>query len=365
MTVTALDANRTEIPTWGAAQDRNPLQRGVRLYRITLPLALNFAGRPKRVFQVRARGQCHLHQITIPGWNVSQFGPPSQTTVYDPGQPELSALHHPEHPIWASLPDASGTCRAILSWSSNGGEHYVLYEATETALLGLDPNQTTGVDLAAPYTDRLHEVRAAGLPNARSAFRRVQQALIPATPPTTTFEVSLPPGSRVIHFYALTVMNPNQVESQVAVPHAVFCRRCAASGGAFPSWPDGDPSGRRPGPRPSACGSKRRPAPPSAGWNSTGPPWTPWPPTSITWHRPSRPSRSTALSLSTTIRSRPTGGPTNTAPWPGAPMTNSPGRSARRSLPSPVASAFVPPDTPPDLHDLRVERRCQTARRCW
>lgn len=208
--VVPLDPNRVPAAGWGAAQDRSRAEPEVRFYRLSTTVPLNFAGRPWRVFQVQARGQCHAHQIFIPGWNVSPFGPPISTRVYDPVPPPPPVV--PEAPQWASLRDVAGVSRAVLSWPGDPNvAGYLLYEATETTLLaalGLP-----GPDTSQPFTDRLAVLRAADLPALRAAFRRVQKELILSGVPTTSFEVALPRGSTVMHFYAVTAMSHNQVES--------------------------------------------------------------------------------------------------------------------------------------------------------
>ena len=354
VTVIPLDPDRAELNTWGAPQDRSPLQRGVRLYRLKSTLALNFAGRPKRVFQVRARGQCHLHHVMIPGWNVSPFGLPSQTTVVDPTPPGLPNLDV-ERPIWASLPDASGTCRAILRWPGEAGMQYVLYEATETALLDLLPNHAAGTDTAAPFTARLAAVRAAHLPRSRSAFRRVQQALIPAALPQTTFEVGLPPGSRIMHFYALTVMSPNQVESAwpdntqffaVAAPHLVV---------PFPPALTATPQPEAPAPTLRL----RIEAPPGPAIGR------------VELYRTSLETLATDVDhMGPPIQVLAVNGPELVYDDPVTPSWRpywyravawsaddaNTGAVGARSRPSPAVSAFVPPAAPPDLRALRVEQ---------
>jgi hypothetical protein len=205
--IVPLDHAREPLVSWGAAQDPDPSEPGTRYYRLTAEVFLDFGGERWRELEVRACGQCHLHERFIPGWNIGPFGPPSRTRVYDPGPPRPPAV--PEAPQWASLPDAAGVSRARLSWP--GDPHvagYALYEATETSLLaalGLP-----GPDPARSLVDRLATLRGQDLPRHRSAFRRVQKELIP---PGAPYEVSLPRGSTVLHLYAVTAVSRNQVES--------------------------------------------------------------------------------------------------------------------------------------------------------
>jgi hypothetical protein len=237
--VDALNAQRIPITDWGAAQDRDPAEPEVRFYRLSITLPgspINFAGQRSRTLQVQARGQCHIHQI-IPGGNVSPFGPLFRASVYDPTPPQPPVVPEapqppvvPEAPQWASLRDIAGVSRAVLSWQRDASvAGYVVYEATETtwlAALGCP-----GPDISQPFKDRLKVLRDAALPPPRSSFRRLQKELVTSTEPTVYFEVALPRGSAIMHFYAVTAMSPNQKESSwprnnkdfiaVAVPHLV------------------------------------------------------------------------------------------------------------------------------------------------
>lgn len=213
--VVPLDGNRTVAANWGAAQDRNPLEPELRFYQLRTAIGVDFGGRPWRDFQVQARGQCHLHKVRgaahfDPHFNVSAFGRAVSIRIYDPAPPPAPAV--PEAPQWASLRDGAGISRALLAWDGNATvAGYVLYEATETTLLaalGLP-----GPDTSRPFTERLAVLRAANLAALRSVFRRVQKELIPPVAPKTTVEVALPRGSTVMHFYAVTAMSHNQIES--------------------------------------------------------------------------------------------------------------------------------------------------------
>ncbi len=212
--VSALNPNRVDT-TWGPAQDRNPQEPEVRFYRLHTTIALSFAGKPWRNLQVQARGQCHIHQIRgaahfDPTFNTSPLSSPVGTRIYDPVPPPPPVV--PEAPQWASLRDGAGVSRARLRWGSDSSvAGYVLYEATETTLLaaiGLP-----GPDTTQPFTDRLAQLRTANLPALRNVFRRVQKELIAPGLSETVYEAALPRGSTVIHFYAVTAVSPNQVES--------------------------------------------------------------------------------------------------------------------------------------------------------
>jgi hypothetical protein len=212
MELIPLDPDRAEITAWGTAQDRPGEEPAWRFYRLRKAVSLAFTGQRSQSFAVSARGQRHLHEAFIPGFNISPFGPPLATTVNNPAPPPFQLPITPEIPQWASLPDAAGVSRAVLSWASDPAvAGYALYEATETALLsalGLP-----GPDTAASLIDRLAVLRSADLPAQRTVFRRLREELISPQGQQTSYEVALPRGSAVLHFYALTALSPNQMES--------------------------------------------------------------------------------------------------------------------------------------------------------
>jgi hypothetical protein len=208
--ITPLDKDMKPAASWGAAQDKDPSDPGIRCYRMITMAPLDLTGRSWRDFQVQARGQCWLHQKAIPGFNMGPFGPAVVTRVLNPAPPPQPKA--PEAPQWASLPDSAGVSRAVLSWDDVPGvKGYVLYEATETALLSaLDGSNP---DTSEPFTDRLARLRGANLPSKRDVFRRVHPTLIPPNGGKVFFEATLPRGSRVMHLFAVTAMSENNVES--------------------------------------------------------------------------------------------------------------------------------------------------------
>lgn len=208
--VTPLKADLNPATDWGQAQDRDKNEPEVRYYRLKTTIPVNFVGKPSRFFEVQARGQCHIHQVYLPDWNVSSFCKPAKTQIFDPTPPQLN-LPEVETPQWASLPDMAGVSRMRLKWNGNSNvDGYVLYEATETTLLAAFSQP--GPDMSQSYTKRLGALRSQNIPSKREVFRRVQKELIPSAP-EVVYEVELPKGSTVLHFYALTAMSPNQEES--------------------------------------------------------------------------------------------------------------------------------------------------------
>jgi hypothetical protein len=210
--ITGLDQGMQGPDVWGAAQDVPGSAPGWRYYRLKGSVATNFAAAPWRDLEVRARGQCRLHHDFSGGtYNISPFGPPAVTRVFDPKPPARPGL--PEAPQWASLPDATGVSRALLNWQNvERAKGYVVYEATETAILSA--LGSAGPDTATAFTSRLAALRAANLPGFRHAFRRVTPDIILPGNGGTAFEAELPRGSRVIHLFAVTAIGENEQESE-------------------------------------------------------------------------------------------------------------------------------------------------------
>ncbi|SDI25474.1 hypothetical protein SAMN05216603_12910 [Pseudomonas benzenivorans] len=212
--VVPLDQNRA--PTdWGATQDRPGSGPEVRFYRWTAAVPVAFAdGQRWREFGVHARGQAHVHQTYIAGLLVSQLDGTRTTRVWNSTPPPAPLI---EAPRWASLPDAAGIGRFVISWPSVPfAEGYVVYEATETALLGAFGRPA--IDIEAPFTARMETLREldfAGAPDVvRRAFRRLTSDLVPQAAGVVRHEASLPRGSRVIHLFAVLAVGLNRIESE-------------------------------------------------------------------------------------------------------------------------------------------------------
>jgi hypothetical protein len=216
--VIPLNQGREKVMNWGNDQDAGDEfdHPRARYYRLMIPIDFEWTDGRSREFQVEARGQCHVHANISPNFNIGAFGSPVSTTVYDPrplGAPILVLPEPREAPLWASLPDAAGLSRIVLTWQKvPGAQGYVLYEATESSLLPLG----TPTDTSKPLTERLAALRDLN-PNfkaQRLSFQRVNQELIKGQGNQISHEVALPRGSRVIHIYAVTAMTENQVESE-------------------------------------------------------------------------------------------------------------------------------------------------------
>ena len=212
--VVPLDQNRAPT-SWGAPQDREGSASELRFYRWTATVPVAFVdGQRWRDFGVRARGQAHVHQTYIAGLLVSEFGGAWTIRVWNPAPPQAPKI---EAPRWSSLPDAVGVSRFVISWQSEPfAEGYVVYEATETALLGAFDRPA--IDIEAPFTARmatLSRLDFRGAPDkVRGAFRRVTSDLVPQAAGIVRHEASLPRGSRVIHLFAVLAVGPNRIESK-------------------------------------------------------------------------------------------------------------------------------------------------------
>ena len=191
---------------WGAEQDKNPSEPGTRFYRWRTRQTIDLSGKVSREFGVRGRGQKHLHFLFDPNFGISAWTEFSPTRVWDDTPLPAPAVVAPEAPSWASLPDATGVSRFTLNWPAiAGAAGYIVYEATETALLDADQS---GTDLSAPHYVRLAELRRRNLSGKQRSFRRLNESLETGT----SYEVVLPRGSRVIHVFAVTTMSANRIE---------------------------------------------------------------------------------------------------------------------------------------------------------
>jgi hypothetical protein len=184
---------------WGADQDAG--EPGLRYCRVFVALgAIEYDASGERVLAVVARGQSHVAETTSGGQGIGPWSPPRRAKVVDPGKPAGPAIAVDlEVPQWASLPDVTGVSRATLSWGAvPGALGYIVYEASETAVLGATPDRTS------PFSGRLVEVRSVVV-GAHGTFKRLN-----ATPVAgTSYQVVLPRGSTVIHVYAVRALGAN------------------------------------------------------------------------------------------------------------------------------------------------------------
>jgi hypothetical protein len=230
---------------WGPEQDKDPdaaapppfswtgvvgSEPGTRYYRWTAQVDLAFTGARWREFGVAGRGQQRLHFAYFGGgstWNISPWSAPATTRVWDDRRPSPPAVSF-EAPLWASLPDALGISRFMLEWpAAQGAAGYLVYEATETALLSArqqDQGPAASPEKAEPdttirYADRLRDLKAGfNIGAHHKTFRRITSSPIAGL----RLEVSLPRGSKVIHFFAVTAVTENQKESDFPAANNQF-----------------------------------------------------------------------------------------------------------------------------------------------
>ncbi len=186
---------------WGEAQDAPSTEPGLRYCRLRVLLAeIHYDESGEQVLAVSARGQSHVAEMTWAGRGVGPWSSPRKTRLVDPSEPDRpSVAVDLEVPQWASLPDVTGVSRATLRWGAvHGARGYVVYEATETAVLGTAPDRTS------PFGARLARVRSA-VGGARAAFRRLTATPVGAT----SHEVTLPRGSTVVHLFAVRAVGAN------------------------------------------------------------------------------------------------------------------------------------------------------------
>lgn len=199
---------------WGSPQQDEPAshdQAKVRYYRLTMPLP--DMGVAERWFQVRARGQSHLHHKLHPFFNISGFTPWRSVEVFSSLAPDAPTFveDSTEVPLWASVRDTVGLSRFVVNWRPMPrAAGYVLYEATETALRAALDGEP--VDTAQSYATRLLTMRDLLRRHGvqRQWFRRVNPELISEA----WHEVTLPRGSGVIHIFTVTSLSANGMESK-------------------------------------------------------------------------------------------------------------------------------------------------------
>lgn len=190
-------------PDGDAFADFGPAQgEDIRRYRVTLPgFTLDFDVEPHIGMHLFAR----VFERLAPG----RIGPfperPFAFATSDPRPPEIVLT-----PVdIASLPDARGESHARLDWQPQSGVRgYFIYEATESdlrAALGLPPSRPDQT-----LTERRAEViDAYNLNSVRRPFTRRYSELETGT----SRDVTLPKGSRDIHFFAILAQSPSGLDS--------------------------------------------------------------------------------------------------------------------------------------------------------
>jgi hypothetical protein len=184
----------------GVERIDDPASGDVARYRVRLTgFRLAFGTHPRIAATARLKATEHVRPTSASAWSRSL------ATVAVSGLPP-PAPPPPPGMVWGSLPDPGGVARAALTWPTTAGVTYAIYTADETALrreLGLP-----AADLHVPAHERLLALRGRNDAGSRRAFRRVADGVT-----VTPYEVELPKGSRLIHFFTAVAVSDRKVES--------------------------------------------------------------------------------------------------------------------------------------------------------
>jgi hypothetical protein len=147
-------------------------------------------------------------EIVSAGWTPD--GGPALTSVSSPVPPTVTVVRPPVPPM-GSAPDAEGRSHVEVPLPSvPGASRIILWTLAETTLLPAAltaPFGQPAPSLADRYAVLRRAVNDAG--GARRRFTRVREL----SAGTTRVDVPLPRGSREIHLFAVTAVNPANVES--------------------------------------------------------------------------------------------------------------------------------------------------------
>lgn len=177
---------------------------GVRRYRLTITgFALDFASVGRIALQLWAMGV----ERRAPGRAGAWGTPATIASAADPRPPVINVQH--ENVLLASLADASGEHRVHLTWqAAPGATGYFIYTAEESKLradYGL-----TEARLKQTLSQRLVELRNAFAANpARRFFTRLNGT----AHALTSYEATLPRGSKDIHLFLVIGASTGNIES--------------------------------------------------------------------------------------------------------------------------------------------------------
>ena len=181
-----------------------PETRGPRRYRLTITgFSLNYANAGHIGLALWARGR----ENRAPQRHGPWTNDPLIASASDPRAPVITGTH--ENVLLASVADASGEHHALLEWSSYpGAVGYFVYTASETQI-------RADRDLGEAHISQTLSQRLAALRDAfatdpnRQSFTRVNATQIEER----QLSVTLPRGSKEIHFYLVIGVGAGQVES--------------------------------------------------------------------------------------------------------------------------------------------------------
>jgi len=199
--------------------DISPHSGDVRKYRVTIEgLTCDFTLLSDVAYAVCIRGAEKLRPTEL-----STVVGPRVAGASDPIPPAVPTL--PIDLRWTALPDATGRARGVLTWpASPGAAGYVVWEATESALLQAVDSTRAGAPPGTPLLTRATELSnlmgASPTSQARSmqAFSRVNTELIR----TNRLEIELPASSSTIYAYRVSSVSASNVESERSSSVALF-----------------------------------------------------------------------------------------------------------------------------------------------
>lgn len=203
-----------------------PIVAGPRRYRLTVSgFSLDFSAFGYIGLQLWAMAV----ERRPPGRSGAWSTPATIVATADPRPPVIDVQH--EDVLLASMEDAAGTHHAHITWPvSPGAVGYFIYTAEESKLRS--DYRLPEAKLSQTLSQRLAQLRDAFAANpARRFFTRVNGTALAST----SFEATLPRGSKDIHFFLIVGASAGNIES---------------------AWPDAsDPNLRK---RPIAYAAPRR-----------------------------------------------------------------------------------------------------------
>lgn len=173
----------------------------LRTYRVEIPnVQLTFGSHPRITVTARAQASERIVSGRFSAWSRDV-----QTSAASPVPPPPPFV--PAEMWWASIPDPRGVARTTLEWAATA-PLYAVYMADETALLRELDQPSSDLEIAP--AERLVGMRSLPIGTARRAFRRVADRI-----PVNQLEISLPRGSRLIHFFGIVPISATGVEGQL------------------------------------------------------------------------------------------------------------------------------------------------------
>lgn len=190
-----------DLPPPGVEAITDEARGNLRKYRIEATgIQIDFGTNSKIRVTARARAEERIAPARLGAWSLDVHA-----VVASPIPPPPPFV--PSAMLWASLPDPRGLSRTTLAWTGTA-PMYAVYLADETALLRELNKPSPDLEISA--ADRLPALRSIDIARARRAFRRIADRV-----PTNSLEITLPRGSRLIHFYGVVPISSTGVEGSL------------------------------------------------------------------------------------------------------------------------------------------------------